>query len=81
MMAGVLIGARLRLPIAERKPIVGLFSCAIAIALLFVLELLPQTFEMPIFLLIGIAIGLGVTLLGEKDGYLARGNRPEEESN
>ena len=79
MIAGVLAGARFRSPTGKGKPIIGLLSFAVAIALLFILELLPQTFEMPIFLLIGIAIGFGVKLISEKDGYLVRDDGPPEE--
>jgi len=78
-VVGVLVGARLRFSIGDRKPIVGLLSFAIAIALLLILDLLPKAFEAPVFLLIGVAIGFGVKLLSATGGYLARGNGPEGE--
>ena len=79
MFVGVLIAIRLRMPTGDSKPIIGLLSFAIAVALLLILALLPKAFEIPIFLLIGVAIGFGVKLLSATDGYLARGNGPEEE--
>ena len=61
-----------------------LFSFGSAIALLALAVWQPfaglaLVFEVPIFLLLGIAVGYGFKILGDKDGYLVRGDEPEEE--
>ena len=78
MLAGVLVGTRLRLPTGDRKPLIMLFSFGVAIALLIGASLAPS-FEMPILLLVGVAVGFGCKLMDVKDGYLVRDNGPEEE--
>ena len=78
MIAGVMVGTRLRLPTGDRKPVIMLLSFGLSIALLTVASLAPA-FEVPIFLLIGVAVGFGCKLMDEKDGYLVRDSGPEEE--
>jgi hypothetical protein len=77
MLAGVLVGTRLRLPTGDRKPLIMLFSFGLAIALL-IGESLAPALELPILLLVGGAVGFGCKLMDERDGYLVRDNGPEE---